>query len=259
MKYFHQEIVRSIKDGEVLDVEQYAFENIRLLKAGKCTPDDSYLDDLFQQCDCGSSKFLYPNLKVNIGQTTHKDGYYEYVSYDYLQGFIDYLEYYVANPDEFKMSEDDEDEDEDDEEEESSGSDTSGSAKGSGIKGTKFYEELRRYGIKPEDYLKQMKIWAKKSGYDEKQMVLDNDDIHKIRMMTENGTRHFGRVGYKDYYIYRHLEKKKEVPKGTANKMRNRFRKSHEAISKKRKLGRNTPNELSLKILWHESSDDIKK
>jgi hypothetical protein len=131
--------------------------------------------------------------------------------------------------------------------------------KGSGLKGTKFYEELRRYGIKPEDYLKQMKIWAKKSGYDEKQLSLNNNDIHKLRIMTENGTKNFGRVGYKDYYIYRHLEKKKEVPKGTANKMRNRFRKSHEAISKKRKLGRNTPNELSLRILWHENSDDIRR
>jgi len=127
---------------------------------------------------------------------------------------------------------------------------------GSGVKGTKFYEELRSYGISPEAYLKQMKIWAKKSGYDDKQMTLDNDDVHKLRIMTENGTKHFGRVGYKDYYIYKHLEKKKEVKKGYAKIMRDRFRKSHGAISKKRKLGRNSANELSLRILWHEEDDE---
>jgi len=130
---------------------------------------------------------------------------------------------------------------------------------GSGVKGTKFYEELKSYGISPEAYLKQMKIWAKKSGYDEKQMTLDTDDKHKLRILTIDGTKHFGRVGYKDYYIYRHLEKKKEVKKGYAKIMRDRFRKSHGAISKKRKLGRNSANELSLRILWHEEDDEKEK
>ena len=101
-----------------------------------------------------------------------------------------------------------------------------------------------------------MKKWAKASGYDEKQLTLDNDDKHKLRIMTEQGTKHFGRVGYKDYYIYRHLEKDKKVKKGYAKIMRDRFRKSHGAISKKRKLGRNSANELSLRILWHEEDDE---
>ena len=130
---------------------------------------------------------------------------------------------------------------------------------GSGIKGVKFDEELRRYGINPTDYLSQMKKWAKASGYDEKQLTLDNNDKNKLRIMTEDGTKHFGRVGYKDYYIYRHLEKKKEVKKGYAKIMRDRFRKSHGAISKKRKLGRNSANELSLRILWHEDDDEKDK
>ena len=129
---------------------------------------------------------------------------------------------------------------------------------GHGVKGTKFYEELRRYGINPEDYLKQMKKWAKASGYDDKQLDFANNDVHKLRIMTEQGTKRFGRVGYKDYYIYRHLEKKKEVKKGHAKIMRDRFRKSHGAITKKRKLGRNSANELSIRILWHEDADDKK-
>ena len=130
---------------------------------------------------------------------------------------------------------------------------------GSGIKGVKFDEELRRYGINPTDYLNQMKKWAKASGYDEKQLTLDNNDKNKLRIMTEQGTKHFGRVGYKDYYIYRHLEKEKKVKKGYAKIMRDRFRKSHGAISKKRKLGRNSANELSLRILWHEDDDEKNK
>jgi len=129
---------------------------------------------------------------------------------------------------------------------------------GSGIKGTKFYEELKRYGINPTEYLKQMKKWAKASGYDDKQLDFANNDVHKLRLMTEQGTKRFGRVGYKDYYIYRHLEKKKQVKKGYAKIMRDRFRKSHGAITKKRKLGRNSANELSVRILWHEEDDDKK-
>jgi hypothetical protein len=130
---------------------------------------------------------------------------------------------------------------------------------GYGVKGTKFYEELRRYGINPTEYLKQMKKWAKASGYDDKQLDFANNDVHKLRIMTEQGTKRFGRVGYKDYYIYRHLEKKKEVKKGYAKIMRDRFRKSHGAITKKRKLGRNSANELSVRILWHEEDDDKEK
>jgi hypothetical protein len=130
---------------------------------------------------------------------------------------------------------------------------------GHGVKGTKFYEELKRYGINPPNYLKQMKKWAKASGYDDKQLDYANDDVHKLRLMTEQGTKRFGRVGYKDYYIYRHLEKKNEVKKGYAKIMRDRFRKSHGAITKKRKLGRNSANELSIRILWHEEDDDKEK
>jgi hypothetical protein len=95
-----------------------------------------------------------------------------------------------------------------------------------------------------------MKKQAKKAGYDYKQLTLDNDDKHKLRISTEQGVKHFGAVGYKDFFIYEHLEKDKKVPKGTAKKMRDRFQKSHGAITTKRKLGRNSANELSLKILW---------
>jgi hypothetical protein len=125
-----------------------------------------------------------------------------------------------------------------------------GNVFGQGLKGIKFYEELRNYGIDPVKYLSYMKKQAKKAGYDSKQLMLDNDDKHKLRISTEDGVKHFGAVGYKDFFIYTHLEKNKQVPKGTAKQMRDRFQKSHGAITTKRKLGRNSPNELALKILW---------
>jgi len=121
---------------------------------------------------------------------------------------------------------------------------------GRGVKGTKFYEELKGYGIDPVKYLAHMKKVAKKAGYDEKQLTFDNNDKHKLKISTEQGIKHFGAVGYKDNYIYEHLEKMKKVPKGTAKQMRDRFVKSHGAITIKKKLGRNSPNELAIKILW---------
>jgi hypothetical protein len=237
------EIVRSGNDGEFDTPLEYAENYLRYFESGYCEPNDQYLNDIFCVTECGGSKYLFPNLKVELGKTVYE----EYVSWDYLKGFANVLKNVMKYPEQWVKNRFGE----------SSGE--SSEIEGSGIKGAKFYEELRSYGINPDDYLKKMKKWAKASGYDEKQLTLDNNDKNKLRIMTEQGTKHFGRVGYKDYYIYKHLEKKKEVKKGYADKMRDRFRKSHGAISKKRKLGRNSANELSLRILWHEKDDEGRK
>jgi len=121
---------------------------------------------------------------------------------------------------------------------------------GEGIKGKKFFEELKKYGIDPDDYLKNMKANAKKNKYDPKLVDWAYDDVHKLKYFSPEGVKKFGRVGYKDFFIYKHLEKNKEVEKGTAKMMRKRFHKSHEAMTKKYDLGVYSPNELSLKILW---------
>lgn len=123
-------------------------------------------------------------------------------------------------------------------------------AEGSGIKGKKFFEELKKYGIDPDDYLIGVKATAKKNKYDPKLIDWAYDDVHKLKYFSPEGVKKFGRVGYKDNFIYKHLEKKKEVEKGTAKKMRDRFHKSHEAITKKNDLSVYSPNELSLNILW---------
>jgi hypothetical protein len=387
-------IVKSANDGEFDSPVEYAKHYLPYFQSGNCEYDDSYLNDIFDATGCGGRKTLFPDLKVELGETVYKKNNDTYVSHDYNKGFADFLKEVIANPDDYQPIDKKEKirealrqlpekarmirtqrlrtkrmvgnenipvsnitnkknlnkqvkaltyeiEPNDKtynkptliEEPMTSRQRTERTRlnrlkgneprtkykrmeqlrdfgmpsvrnvaadpfetnvnlvkgrrrrngtyemveppqlspysmgttiirrgdprpEGSGMKGAKFDEELRRYGINPNDYLKQMKKWAKASGYDEKQLTLDNDDKHKLRIMTENGTKHFGRVGYKDYYIYKHLEKKKEVKKGYAKIMRDRFRKSHGAISKKGKLGRNSANELSLRILWHEEGDE---
>ena len=52
------------------------------------------------------------------------------------------------------------------------------------------------------------------------------------------------------FFIYKALEGLKQIEKGTADKKRKIFHKSHDAITKKYNLGVYSPNELALKILW---------
>ena len=127
---------------------------------------------------------------------------------------------------------------------------------GSGIKGKKFFEELKKYGIDPDDYLIGVKANAKKNKYDPKLIDWAYDDVHKLKYFSPEGVKKFGRVGYKDNFIYKHLEKKKEVEKGTAKKMRDRFHKSHEAMTKKYDLSVYSPNEFMKLIheLGHDSN-----
>jgi hypothetical protein len=389
------EIVRTANNGELDSPVEYAEKYLPYFQSGKCDFDDQYMNEIFQATECGGKKYLFPDLKVELGDTIFKKYNDTFVSHDYLNGFENFLKDVIANPDDWtpadskekfreallklpaiarekrtqrlrtkrivgnknlpvsnlrnkkylndqvrKLTYEVEPNDKTynkptimegllhskQRQEKTRLNRLKGNEprtkykrmeqlrefgmpsirnvaldpfetgnnlvkgvknrrtgkfnmveppqlspfsmeyiindradprpEGSGVKGAKFDEELRRYGINPADYLKQMKKWAKASGYDEKQLTLDNNDKNKLRIMTEQGTKHFGRVGYKDYYIYKHLEKKKEVKKGYAKIMRDRFRKSHGAISKKRNLGRNSANELSLRILWHDDDDE---
>jgi hypothetical protein len=381
------EIVKSENNDEFDSPLEYAEHYLPYFQSGDCEYDDQYLNDIFCATECGGSKYLFPDLKVELGVTVYKKMNDTFVSWDYLKGFADVLKNVIAHPEQWQNNKQERINEmiksnlyelpekarrirterlrtkrmarnpdipvanirsqqeinrqlqnvysiiepnsriankpsftdipyrrgvtRQAQKKERTAINRLPSndprdiylrlqqinkkridpftgeyvgvnidpfetgaiyppstpnttedilvTRGSGIKGAKFYEELRSYGINPDDYLKKMKKWAKASGYDEKQLTLDNNDKNKLRIMTEQGTKHFGRVGYKDYYIYKHLEKKKEVKKGYADKMRDRFRKSHGAISKKRKLGRNSANELSLRILWHEKDDEGRK
>ena len=50
--------------------------------------------------------------------------------------------------------------------------------------------------------------------------------------------------------MWRHLERRGKVRKGFAEGKRRAFRESHEKISETYQLGKRSPNELAMKILW---------
>ena len=72
----------------------------------------------------------------------------------------------------------------------------------------------------------------------------------KLKYDGPEGVRYFGRVGYRDGIMWRHLEKHHMVKAGFAEDKRRAFRESHEKISETYQLGKHSPNELALKILW---------
>jgi len=248
---FFDYIDELIKDGLFKNRYDFSVKKIKYFK-NPCTPKDPFLDELFNALHLGGSRFYFPNIEVKLGDfEIEKEGTY-FLSANWHKLLEMKLQEWIDDGDESSSDGSNSDISSSDEiiVNKSSNDEKKENINGSGIKGTKFYEELKKYGINPSNYLKEMKKKAKKAGYDEKQLNFDNDDKHKLKISTEQGIRHFGAVGYKDLYIYQHLEKTNKVPKGESVKMRNRFRKSHTAISKKKKLGRNSANELAINILW---------
>jgi len=119
-----------------------------------------------------------------------------------------------------------------------------------------FKNYLKSFKITENNYMINARIKAGNAGYDENKLFFADDGIHKLLYDSKAGKIKFGRVGYKDYIIYKfiaHNEKnifKKKKLDEEAEMYRDRFQKSHKAISIKHKLGNLSPNELALKILW---------
>jgi hypothetical protein len=113
-----------------------------------------------------------------------------------------------------------------------------------------FVEQLHEVGLTPAQYLSIARKVAKREGYDPKVLTIATDGTHKLTYDSPEGIKHFGRVGYGDYIIYCWLERNNEIPKGFADIKRHRFRSSHEVISRIHNLGKYSPNELAINILW---------
>ena len=113
-----------------------------------------------------------------------------------------------------------------------------------------FMKQLEKLRIEPDDYMVVAKHLAKSKGYDPEKLSFATDGDHKLSYDSPQGIRKFGKVGYGDYIIWSYLERRGEVPKGTADSKRNRFHKSHKAMSKIYGLSKYTPNELALNINW---------
>lgn len=110
---------------------------------------------------------------------------------------------------------------------------------------------LHKIGYSPQTYIKIAKQTAEKAGYEPDTIFFSSDGIHKLEIITPDGsTRRFGRVGYGDYIIYRFLEAHGEVAKGLAERKRRVFRKSHRAIKGDWSKDRFSPNALAINILW---------
>ena len=93
-------------------------------------------------------------------------------------------------------------------------------------------------------FLQDAKIVARRRGYNPDFLELSEDGQHKLLYRSPDGIKRFGRVGYGDYLYYKRFEP------AIANQKRKVFRTSHKEISRIHKLGKYSPNELAINILW---------
>jgi hypothetical protein len=114
-----------------------------------------------------------------------------------------------------------------------------------------FNDLLNDLDYDPNKYLKDARRRAKQAGYNPNNLSLSTRPTYKLMMIDDEGKkRHFGRVGYGDYLIYRHLEKIGEAPRGHAKQKQNVFHASHSNIKGRWRNDQFSPNMLALKINW---------
>ena len=112
-----------------------------------------------------------------------------------------------------------------------------------------FMAQLKKAGISPSAYLKEVKRRAKKHQYPKVEFATDGD--HKLIATDKDGkVTSFGKVGYGDHIIYSHLEAAGKVPAGTAAMKQSVFHKSHSKIKGDWKKDAYSANNLALRILW---------
>ena len=109
-----------------------------------------------------------------------------------------------------------------------------------------FGEELRKIGMTKEEYLREAKTAARIKQYNPDMLTIADNGKNKLKYDSPEGVRYFGRVPYKDYIMWRHLERAGKARKGYAEQKRRAFHESHGAISKLYNLGKNTPHVLGI-------------
>lgn len=123
-------------------------------------------------------------------------------------------------------------------------------ATNTGMGKDKFVKQLENLEFPVDTYLQIAKNIAAKEGYDPTKLSLANNNDNKLKYESPEGIKYFGKAGYGDYIIWSFKEQKGIVKKGYSDIKRNVFRKSHGEITKIHKLGKYSPNELAIKILW---------
>jgi hypothetical protein len=97
---------------------------------------------------------------------------------------------------------------------------------------------------KSKQFLADAKRQAVRSGYNPDFLQLGTDGKHKLTYHSPEGIKHFGLLGYGDFLYYKRYEPK------IARQKRYTFRTSHKEITKLHHLGKYSPNELAINILW---------
>lgn len=123
-------------------------------------------------------------------------------------------------------------------------------ATNTGMGKDKFIRQLEEINYPVNKYLDKAKKVAEKEGYDPNKLSLANNNDNKLKYESPEGIKYFGKAGYGDYLIWTFKENKGLVKEGYARMKRNVFRKSHGEMSKMYHLGKYSPNELSIRILW---------
>ena len=118
-----------------------------------------------------------------------------------------------------------------------------------------FQRYLEGMGFHPKDYLNQARTNAWKHGYEPEKIEFNEDEKSEAKLIYEGVG--FGRVGYKDFLIWRHLEKVGEVPRGTAKKRQVAYLARSTNI---RGSWRNDPlsrNNLAIAVLWDGTASPL--
>jgi hypothetical protein len=114
-----------------------------------------------------------------------------------------------------------------------------------------FEAQLKEIGYSPAKYLADARAKAKEEGLPSHLLGFANDGVHKLTIPDHDGKMVlFGRLGYGDYLIWKHLEKAGKVEAGKAEQKRSVFQKSHSAIKGNWKQNPLSPNSLALGVLW---------
>lgn len=114
---------------------------------------------------------------------------------------------------------------------------------------THFKDFLEALGFNPKDYLNEARSYAHKGGYDPTKLGFNTDNKSNAKLIYEGVG--FGRIGYKDYLIWRHLEKTDEVARGTAEKRKSAYLARATKIRGNWRQNPLSRNSLVITILWN--------
>jgi len=111
---------------------------------------------------------------------------------------------------------------------------------------TDFKRYLDGIGMSPKQYLMEARNNANKRGYDADTLEFSEDGVAKL---VYEGVG-FGRVGYRDFIIWRHLENQRQVPRGTAALRQRAYLARARGIKGAWRGNPISRNSLAISILW---------